>query len=319
MTVRLRSLAAGLLVAGLAGLAACSSDGQTPVPVPTPTPQVSRVAAAPQTCDNATQSYQPDGLPGPDALPANSTMAKIKKRGYLIAGVSGDTYLLGARNPKTGTIEGFDIDMVKAVTKAIFGDASKYSLRVITADDRIPLLESGEIDIVVRAMSMTCDRWDQVAFSAVYYQAGQKVMVRTDSDIETLADLDGRKVCAPNGTSSIDNLLRTVPAATVVPARTHTGCLVMFQTGAVDAITGDDTVLAGLAAQDPYARVLTKEQAFSSEPYGIGIKADNIDLVRFVNAKLDQMRENGEWQASYDKWLAPRLGAAKPPKPQYGR
>lgn len=316
-------LARALVTAGLAiavaATTACSVDRPTPVPQPTPSAAVSRVAPKPQTCDNATTSYQPNGLPGPNALPAGSTMARIKERGRLIAGVSGDTFLLGARNPKTGTIEGFDIDMVRAIAQAIFGDATKFSLRVITADDRIPLLKAGEVDVVVRAMTMTCDRWDQVAFSSVYYQAGQKVMVRTDSAIENLADLAGKKVCAPNGTSSIDNLLVKVPKAVVVPATNHTGCLVLFQTGAVDAVTGDDTVLAGLAAQDPYARVLTKEQAFSSEPYGIGMNADQVDLVRFVNARLDQMRSNGEWQASYNKWLAPRLGAAKPPAAKYGR
>lgn len=315
-----RAITAAVVLAALTVVAGCAGDRPTPLPQPTPTPQVSRVAPQAQNCANATVSYQPNGgLPAPDALPANSTMAKIRQRGHLVAGVSGDTFLLGARNPKTGTIEGFDIDMVRAIAQAIFGDANKYSLRVITANERIPVLQSGEVDVVVRAMTMTCDRWKQIAFSSVYYQAGQKVMVRTDSDIEALADLAGKRVCAPNGTSSIDNLLVKVPDAVIVPSENHTGCLVLFQSGAVDAVTGDDTVLAGLAAQDPYARVLTKEQAFSSEPYGIGVNSEQVDLVRFVNARLEQMRTNGEWQASYDKWLAPRLGAAKPPAAQYGR
>ena len=93
----------------------------------------------------------------------------------------------------------------------------------------------------------------------------------------------------------------------------------LFQQGQVDAITGDDTVLAGLAAQDPYA-VVPDQKAFTEEPYGLGMNADDVDLVRFVNARLAQMRGNGEWEAIYDRWLAEPLGPAPaPPKAVYGR
>ena len=92
-------------------------------------------------------------------------------------------------------------------------------------------------------------------------------------------------------------------------ADNHTGCLVLFQQSEVAAITGDDTVLAGLAAQDPYA-VVPDQRAFTAEPYGLGIPAKNVDFVRFVNARLAQMRSNGEWTAIYNRWLADSLGPA---------
>ncbi len=308
----------GLLLVGLF-LAACAPALPEPPPPPLrTTPEVSRPPVAEQNCTNGTQSYEPGKLPAPDKLPADSTMAAIKKRGRLIAGVSADTYLLGARNPATGTIEGFDIDFVRAISKAIFGKPDQYELKVITAADRIPVLQDKEVDIVVRAFTMNCERWDQVAFSSVYYEAGQKVLVRAGSGLKTLADLAGRTVCAPNGTSSITNFERQVPDAEIVAAIDHTGCLVRFQKGEVDAITGDDTVLAGLAAQDPYAEILDGEP-FSSEPYGVGVNADQVDLVKFINAKLDQMRDNGEWQDSYDRWLKPALGQDTPPEAEYGR
>ncbi len=87
----------------------------------------------------------------------------------------------------------------------------------------------------------------------------------------------------------MDNLIRLAPDAVPVGADNHTGCLVLLQEGDVDAITGDDTVLAGLAAQDPYAVVLD-EPAFTEEPYGIGVAPDQVDLVRFVNAVLEKER-----------------------------
>ena len=115
-------------------------------------------------------------------MPAGSTMRRIQERGRLIAGVSADTYLLGSRNPLNGKIEGFDIDMVKAVSKAIFGDENKYELKVITAADRIPALEDDDVDIVARNMTINCDRWTQIAFSSEYYRSGQKILVRRGSD-----------------------------------------------------------------------------------------------------------------------------------------
>src|SRR5690606_34217740 len=99
---------------------------------------------------------------------------------------------------------------------------------------------------------------------------------------------------APHGTSSMENLIRLAPDAEPVGATNHTGCLVKFQRGEVDAITGDDTVLAGLAAQDPYAVVL-EEEPFTAEPYGIGVPKEDTDLAAFINGVLEEMRADGRW------------------------
>jgi polar amino acid transport system substrate-binding protein len=316
-----RGLLAGALLAVCSLMPACAvfSTQETPVPTPAASPAPGAAAPAPAACDDATTSYAPSRLTSSDDLPAGSTMAAIKKRGRLVAGVSADSYLLGARDPLRGSIQGFDIDFVKAMAKAILGDENRYQLVVITAAQRIPALQSGQVDLVARAMTMTCDRWKQVAFSSEYYRAGQKILVRRGSTATTLADLAGQRVCAPLGTSSMDNLVRLQPKAVAVGSDNHTGCLVLFQQGQVDAITGDDTVLAGLAAQDPYA-VVPDQKALTAEPYGLGVNAKNVDLVRFVNARLAQMRDDGEWTTIYNRWFAGPLGPAPtPPKAVYGR
>ena len=130
-------------VASVTALSACTLFSYTPTPLPsaspTPQPTTSTSAAKPSSCGNPLRSYAPTGLlPTPQTLPAGSTMAKIKKRGRLVAGVSADTYLLGSRNPFTGEIEGFDIDMVKAVAEAIFGDENRYQLKVIPQHNGFP-------------------------------------------------------------------------------------------------------------------------------------------------------------------------------------
>jgi polar amino acid transport system substrate-binding protein len=274
------------------------------------------VSAAAQ-CENPVASYAPDGpLPGPGALPAGSTMAAIRDRGSLIVGVSADTLQLGARNPLTGQIEGFDIDVLHQVSTAIFGDPDRLQFRVITSGQRLEALEKGEVDIVARAFTINCERWETIAFSSEYYHAGQKVLVTRDSQAQGIADLAGQRVCAPDGTTTLERL-QEYPDITAVPATTHTGCLALFQQGKVDAITGDDTILAGFAAQDPYAKVVG--QAISDEPYGLGIPAQNVDMVKFVNGVLEQMRTDGTWTAMYDEWLGVLGPAPAPPAAVYGR
>lgn len=307
-----------IVVASLAVLVAASC-GYDATPLPQSEPAVAEEAApgtAP-TCDatTATQSYAPDG-----SAAAGESIQRIRDRGFLVAGVAADNYLLGYRNPFSGRIEGFDIDMVNAIAAGIFGTAEgRVQLRVITAADRIPLLEADEIDIVARNMTINCTRWQQIAFSAEYFRSGQKLLVRQGSGIRSIADMDGKRACAPVGTTSIDNIQRAAPEAIPVTAVNDTGCLVKFQNGETDAITTDDTVLAGLAAQDPYAQVLTKER-LTEEPYGIGVNAERTDLVRFINRVFEQMRADGSWQASYNRWLKPSLEVdATQPTPLYGR
>jgi len=311
-------------------LTACSSGEYAATQIPAKPVETTAPPspAAPQTCTNALQSYAPTGpLPAPGDMPAGSTMAKIAAKGRLVAGVSADSLNLGSRNPLTGKIQGFDIDMVQAVAEAIFPDAktnpNRVELRVISAPQRIPVLQQGAVDIVARNMTITCSRWKDIAFSAEYYHAGQKLLVRTDllnksgKPVQGLSELSGQTVCTQAASTSLDNLRTKYPDVKPITADTATGCLVLFQQGKAVGITGDDTVLAGGAAQDPYARVTTA-RAFSDEPYGLGMNKNQVDFVRFVNGVLEQMKADGRWEASYTKWLG-NLGETQPPAPVYGR
>ena len=322
----------------LLSLAACGAGGYAQTPLsPTPT-AAATTSAAPTTaaptpaaskCNpvpagfNPLQTYDPlPSLPASGAL--TGRLAEIRARGYLIAGVSADTLLMAARNPLTGQIEGFDIDLVHEIAKAILGDAAKVQLVVITAGQRQSFLVNRTVDIVVRNMTMNCARWLDwpIAFSAEYYHSGQKVLVRKGSTATSLDDLAAAKakVCAPTGTTSLAKLQEFVAKGVVpVTADTHTGCLLHFQQAKVDAITGDDTVLAGLATQDPYA-VVPAQTAITAEPYGVGFNSEDKVFVQYVNRLLETMKADGRWKASYDRWLAPSLGdAPTPPAAVYGR
>jgi polar amino acid transport system substrate-binding protein len=170
----------------------------------------------------------------PAAVPTNlsgyPTVDKIRTPGRLIVGGSATSMLLAARNPISGRIEGFDVDLARQVAKAIFGDPDKIERRVVTTAERIPVLQDGSVDLVISAMTINCARWQQIAFSAAYYRAGQKVLVPLGSKATSLDDLGCQRVCAPAASTSLDKL-KTFPEVKVVAAATHTGCLVKFPAG----------------------------------------------------------------------------------------
>jgi polar amino acid transport system substrate-binding protein len=283
----------------------------TPSPAPSPPGPSAQRTTGPNACGDATRSLRPEGpLPEPGSFPQGSFMRRIYDRGRLVAGVSQDRLLLGYLNPTSNQLEGFDIDIVKQMARAIFGDENRVEYRAITSAQRIPLLQNGTVDIVALTMTVNCDRWRQIDFSSVYYLAGQRVLTSSKSQVKSLQDLGGKRVCAAAGTTSIDNIVRAAGKPIPVSVPEVTDCLVQLQRGQVDAISTDDTILVGLAAQDPSLQVVGPR--FTDEPYGLGISQAHPEFVRFVNAVLEQMRADGSWKSTYGKWLW-RLGPAPAP------
>ena len=338
MSSRRHSL--GALACAMIVVAGCSGSVRLPDAIEGEAPPSSDVVVpAPPECTAAeaalepTRSYEPvDPLPAPGKMPAGSTMEAIQNRGKLIVGVSGDTLLFGARNSLTNQIEGFDIDMLKEVAKAIFGPNGEDDItyKVITYADRLPNLEAGPdnggVDIVAHTMTINCNRWLRIAFSSTYFDAGQRVLVKKGSGFTSIGDLNAAKatVCAPEGSTNIELLQDPDKAALygqlVVLAKPDvTDCLVAMQQGQADGATGDDTVLAGLAAQDPNTEVVGDK--FTDEPYGLGMGKANVDFVQFVNSVIEGMRTDGRWKDIYSKWLVGVLSddVIDPPPAVYGR
>jgi polar amino acid transport system substrate-binding protein len=265
-------------------------------------------------CGDPTASLRPQGpLPAPGHMPAGTFMRKIQDRGRLIVGVDQNTLLLGYLNPFDGQIEGFDIDMLRQVAKAIFGDPNAIEFKAISSAQRIPVIQSQSVDIVADAMTINCERARQVAFTTVYYDAGQRIMVPSNSPVRSIRDLAGKKVCATVGSTSIENIRRLAPRAIPHPVTLRTDCLVALQEGKVDAISTDDAILDGFQAQDPYTKIVGP--SVSEEPYGMAIDKRHPEFVRFVNAVLAQERSDGTWASIYRRWLG-RVTHTTPPAPQ---
>lgn len=309
-------LAVALTAAGCGSSVAPVSVSVSPVqPWPSGAHTITSAPTAPNVNCDREASLRPDPLPSPGAMPPDSTMATIAERGRLIVGVDQDTYLFGFRNPSTGKVEGFDIDIAREIARSIFGDPDLIQPRVVNADQRESVLQNGEVDVVVRTYSITCARKQLVDFSTVYFIANQKILSVKDSGIDSVAALSGTRVCAVTGTTSLAKLYELNPKPTIVAATTWTDCLLMLQQGQVDAISTDDVVLKGLAHQDPNVEVVG--DSIAEEPYGIGVKMENDDLVRFVNGVLEKIREDGTWERIYQAWLQSLGPSPGPPAARY--
>ncbi|KOV92236.1 glutamate ABC transporter substrate-binding protein [Streptomyces sp. NRRL B-3648] len=273
------------------------------------------------------QTLAPSGADGPtiDAIKAR-TGAKRK----LIVGVDQNSYRWGYRNPNTdgARLEGFDIDLVHRIAADLLGDPDAVQFKAIPTSQRIPAIEDGRVDMVVRTMTITCDRLRQVAFSAPYFKTGQQVLAPKSSPITGYdGSLAHKKVCTAAGSTAYAKLAADrkdgrLPATTDISATVpnQLDCLVRLQLGEVDAVVTDGALAASQAAQDPTVEL--KGKAFTTEYYGVAMKKDADDLVRRVNRVLVDYRAQG-WQTSYDDWLSATLGkdasASKPPAPQYLR
>ena len=311
----LAALAAGCAAAPAprpaAAVAAPHAAGHQAAAARAGTTSPSGAATAAATCTPDASSLAPAGS-SLDVTP-DSYMATIKQRGYLIAGVDQSTYHFGYLNPLDGKIEGFDIDMIRAVAQAIFGNADDVQYKAISDADRIPDILNHSVDIVAHTMTITCDRLKQVDFSSVYFDAHGRVLIPASSKATNgLAGLAGQKVCATSGSDSVATIedYPAHPKITAVQRPFWTDCLVLLQQDQVAAISTDDAILYGLQAQDPFTKVVGPE--LTDEPYGLAMSRQHPDFVRFVNAVLAKYESDGGWEASYKHWVSPPARRRRP-------
>ncbi|MEU3597954.1 glutamate ABC transporter substrate-binding protein [Streptomyces sp. NPDC006798] len=281
--------------------------------------------AAPATADDC-ESPEASLAASADSGP---TIEAVKKRGHLVVGVDQNSYRWGYRDPVTGALKGFDIDLARAIAGNLLGDRNAVVFRAVPTNQRIPALDNGTVDIVVRTMTINCERSRQVAFSTAYFQAGQQILAPQQSAVTGWNNtLRGKRVCSAEGSTAYDELRKNTFGAVfqdrndgtpadedILTVPNQLDCLVRLQQGLVDAVLTDDALAAGQAAQDP-AIELKGKGPFTTEYYGVATKLGNNDLVRRINLVLEEYRR-GEWQRSYDYWLKADLPEKSVPPALY--
>jgi len=296
-TVRARALVVAVaLAAGVFG--AGSSQG-----APSGTTLAPELAPlADNSCDVAASL--------PPAKNAGAKIRKIKERGRLVVGIDQNSYNWGYRNPTSGQIEGFDIDLARAIAKSLLGDPNLVTLKMVPTAKRIDAIKAGDLDMVIRTMTITCDRKKEIAFSSPYFRVTQRLVVPKAAKVRTFAEaVKGKRVCVADKSSSQTELQRdNRGAAEIREVEGQLDCLVLMQLGEVDATLTDSALAASQVAQDPLVEM-------AGEPIlpgymGVGMNQADTDLIAWVNQVLVEYKADGGWRAGYDRWLAPSMGAS---------
>jgi polar amino acid transport system substrate-binding protein len=230
------------------------------------------------------------------------TLATIKKKGVLVAGVKNLLPPFGYVDENSKAIIGYDIDFVNAIAKKL---GVKVELKPVTSESRIPQLIAGEIDIIAATMTRTPGRSKEIDFSCTYFFSGQRFLAGKGS-IKFLKDLAGKKIAAVKGSTSEKNLRKAAPKASVVLFDHYPEAVKALQEGKVDAVTTDDAILAGLLARMPdKSKYEVSRLQLDVEPYGLGIRKGDKNFVDFVNQTLVEMEKSGEAKKIFTTWFGP--------------
>ena len=204
---------------------------------------------------------------------------------------------------KNGDIEGFDVDIANDIASRITGRQDSVELVCVTPWSRISDLNSKKVDMVIAAMSITDNRASVVRFSNPYYVAGQAIMVKDNSKIAALSDLNKANVGFVLGTTGEKTIRALAPAANLRAAKTYPEVFKLLEDGEIDAILADDSMLYGILADNKGYKILPKR--YTREYYAIAIRqnGESDELFEEVNSILNIMQQNGVINKIKAKWI----------------
>ncbi|GFP74390.1 transporter substrate-binding domain-containing protein [Clostridium fungisolvens] len=237
---------------------------------------------------------------GTSGKPAD--IQKIIDRGTLKVGVKVDVPKYGYKDPSTGKIDGFEIDIAKAVAKKILGDENKVDLQAVTAKTRGPLLDSGEIDMVAATFTITEERKKSYNFSDPYFTDGVGLLVKKDAGISSFKDLNGKKIGVAQSSTTKKALQEEADKqgikVTFSEFASYPEIKTALSSGRVDCFSVDGAILLGYL--DDNTKILSDK--FSPQNYGIASKKDNTELAKVINETIAEMKSSGDLQKLIDKW-----------------
>ncbi|TDW28993.1 glutamate ABC transporter substrate-binding protein [Cryobacterium psychrophilum] len=259
------------------------------------------------------------GAPSADAPPvadatdfeAGTTMAKLAEAGSINIGTKFDQPLFGLRGPD-GKPVGFDVEMGKIIASKLGIPASGINWSETVSANREPFIENGEVDLVIATYTINDTRKEVVSFAGPYYSAGQDLLVLEGNpdNITGPEDLAGKKVCTVSGSTSEKNV--AAYTTDVIATDTYSNCLGPLRSGEVAAVTTDNVILAGLADQNP-GEFEVVNNAFTEEPYGIGLAHDDTEFRNFINDVLEESYDDGSWVKAWESTAGSVLDTPTPP------
>lgn len=293
-----RGAVAALAAATLALTAACSgSGGDDPGDTAPP-------------ADEGTD----DGGSGEDAgtdFPEGTTMAALADAGSITIGTKFDQPLFGLVGPD-GVPVGFDVEIGKLIAEHLGIPEDGIEWVETISQNRESFIETGQVDIVIATYTINDERKKRVDFAGPYYEAGQSILtLASNTDIQGPDDLAGKRVCTASGSTPEANLLENYPEVQVVPFGTYSECLEPLRNNQVDAVSTDNVILAGFAADDSTFEV--RGDPFTAEPYGIGLMLGDDDFRAWINDTLEEIYADGSWEAAWEATAGEVLPTPEPP------
>lgn len=236
-----------------------------------------------------------------DKASGANVLETIEDRDKIIFGVKYDTKLFGLMDPASGEVEGFDIDLAKQIAKEILGDETKVEFVEVTSKTRIPLLNKGDIDAIIATMTVSEERKKEVDFSDIYFNAGQSLLVKKGSPIQSIDDLTkDTTVIAVKGSTSTDNIREAAPDAPVLEFENYAEAFTALKSGQGETLTTDNSILLGMASEDDSFELVGG--TFTDEPYGIAVKKGEKEFVDKLNETLKALRDSGEYDKAFNEW-----------------
>jgi glutamate transport system substrate-binding protein len=257
-----------------------------------------------------------DGGSGSGSGSASGIIGKASSQKKLVIGVKADQPGLGLQTGST--YSGFDIEIAKIVAKGLGVDPGSIQWKTTVSANREPFIQQGQVDLVVATYTINDERKKVVNFGGPYYIAGQDLLVPTNSTITGPESLAGKKVCSVTGSTPAKRIQTEYKQAQLQQFDSYSKCVTALAGGQVDAVTTDDIILAGYAAQDQYAgKFKVVGKTFSTEPYGIGLKKDDAAGCSKINDILKASATDGSYKAAWESTLgksgkpAPELDVTK--------
>ena len=227
---------------------------------------------------------------------------KIKDRGFLKVGVKVDVPKFGYKDPKTGVTEGLDIDVAKAVAKKIFGDETKLETQAVTAKTRGPLLDNGEVDLVIATFTITEERKQSYNFSDAYFADGIALMVKKSSGIKSFKDLNGKKIGVAQSATTKKVIQEKANndgiKVTFFEFGTYPEIKTALDSKRIDVFSVDGSILLGYVDDT----VVILDDRLSAEEYGVASKKSNDALAKLVNDVVNELKTSGELDKIAAKW-----------------
>lgn len=289
--MHIRRITAALAATGLAlALAACGSAGEDD--------------------DDSAPDVEAETNAAED-FDAGTRMKELAESGEITIGVKFDQPGIGFKGAADDAPQGLDPELGKILAADLGIAAEDITWKETISDNREPFLQSGEVDLVIASYSITDERRAVVGQAGPYYVTGQQLLVRSDSDIDSLDDVEGMEVCSVTGSTSLENI--EAEGAKPRGFDTYSECVDQVLNGTVDAMTTDGAILLGYAAENPDELKVVVEP-FSEERYGVGYSLDSPEMCEWISDVIEEAYEDGSWAAAFEATLG-QSGVETPDPP----